>query len=213
MSDAPTAIDDDFMPDAPLSHLTDGMPEGPTVDIHDAPPRRGRGRPRKNPLSDGATQRPASNGVGRPSGRRVSKDKIRESVVALVAVTNLGIMSVSREDALVEPEMDALSDALTSEVMNSTRLKAWFMASSGVASHLALITVVIAIALPRLARRNLIPQTIMRGLTRESNAYAESSAAASDPESEAEYPSHLPDFAVPVEARGTYGNNGANGVG
>lgn len=92
-----------------------------------------------------------------PTSRKPSKKSIKETASALVGITNLGILALSKEDALDEREMDLLSEAVTAECMTSDRILSWMQKASGASAHFLLIKAIVQISVPRLQRHGLIP--------------------------------------------------------
>ena len=137
-TDTPTEIDVDI----------DAIASAPTSDT---PPKRGRGRPRGSTSSAGARGRPRSNA------------KVRELCAGVVGACNLTAsfmpQYIPQEDLLNEVEMDALTNALTAEAMSSQRIVTWLSRAAKASAHLLLAQALIAIAIPRLQRRGILPRS------------------------------------------------------
>lgn len=116
----------------------------------DTTPKR-RGRP---PGSGNATPRATSSGP-----RFGSKEWAKHTCDTLVATVNqIIIISPLRRDALIEEEMSALSEGLQAEAMSSERIRKWLAAAGTISPHFILANALIAIAVPRLQRRGILPQ-------------------------------------------------------
>ena len=172
----------------------------------DSPPKRGRGRPR------GSTNKPKSlfgAGTGTkssnpaPNGargvRRGSKIWIREQWIGLVGLGNLGLLFIAKDDALDETEMTMLSDALTAETMNSDRIMNWMSRASSLTPHVLMIQACIAIAIPRLRRRGILPAATP--LTDEQKAAYDEYIRTAQTATESDGASDNPGAPVPMEAR------------
>lgn len=156
---------------AELNNIVEDVPS------NDAPPKRGRGRPPGSKNRTATIEAPASTASGRSAGRRGSRAWVREQCAGLVGLSNLGLLFVSRDDALDEREMGMLSDALTAEAMSSERILKWLGTASRITPHVLMIQCAVAIAVPRLQRRGILPHA---ELTAEQ-------IAAMTPEQRAEY--------------------------
>lgn len=127
----------------------------PTNDIPptiagETPKRRGRPPGSKN----GTTTRTSSD----KSPRRNSRTWIREQCSMLVGLGNLALsISPARDDCLSDREMNLLTDALTAEAQASERILRWMTVAAGVSPHILLVQACVAIAVPRLQRRGLLP--------------------------------------------------------
>ena len=186
----------------------------------DSAPRRGPGRP-KGSRNKTTVERETLNGVsgeptprptrGRPRGR-MSTALVKQQCATLVGLANLGVVYLARDDALSEPEMALLSDAVADEAMSSERIMRWLSTAGKVTPHIALAGACVTIAIPRLQRRGLFPKAEMtpeqEAAIREhfANANRETS-----PETARSGIADTSAFAVPVETRGAYGIDGANG--
>lgn len=128
----------------------DGAPAPETANEPIQPRRRGRPPGAKNKASSAAS-----------SGARKSATWIRSQCASLVSGVNLAAAMIpqfiDREDLLTNAEMSLLTDALVAEANSSRRILSWLERAAGVSPHLLLVQAVIAIAVPRLRRRGILP--------------------------------------------------------
>lgn len=129
---------------------------------NDAKPKR-RGRPpgsKNKPklfgFGGGSTSGESTAQRSRPA-RGNSRAWIREQWAGLIGLGNMGLLFISKDDALNEPEMDALADAMVAETMSSDRIMRWMTTASKITPHILLANVLVAIAIPRLRRRGMLP--------------------------------------------------------
>lgn len=196
-----------------LEELGINVDPQPMPVLGDAAPKRRRGRPRKDGLPPGSV--PSASGSESSSGqrgvRRGSRAWVSAQCSSLVALGNLGLLFVSKPDALDEREMTLLSEALTAEAMSSERILKWLTAAGKVTPHIMLIQACATIAIPRLQRRGILPPP--RQLTPEElsqfspeqqaayNEYYRQFVATTPAQAESRSTPDTPDASVPVEAR------------
>lgn len=154
MADTVT-IDELEINDAPKAETPDAPP------VTDSAPRR-RGRPPGSRNKAKGETGTAIDGSVSPAPRSRGSRGNRESTVraqcaSLVGLGNLALVFLAKDDALNEKEMDVLSDALAQEAMSSDRIMRWMTTASKVTPHIALASAVIAISVPRLQRRGILP--------------------------------------------------------
>lgn len=161
-----------------------------TIDISakeattDSAPNRRRGRPpgsknkpklnfgsindnsNSDTISENSDSSPVTNRRPRAASR-TTKTAIRAACAELVAMANLGLLIVSKDDALNEPEMDMLTNAVAAEAMSSERVMKWLLATSGITPHILMIRAVVMIGVPRLQRRGILPKPKEIVMTRE----------------------------------------------
>lgn len=146
----------------------------------DAAPRRKRGRPPKDPNAPPRDRQPR---------RATTRAQLKTEISSLIALSN-GLLKMSpyADDALLEHEINMLSDALTAECEAHPAILRWLKRASGLSPHLALVQAAIIIALPRLVRHGVITL----------------------PNSPTETPT---DSTVSMETGPTYGDSGGYGLG
>ena len=139
------------------------IPETPIT--ADSAPKRGRGRPpgSRNRPKDGSTatnDKPVSPAPRSRGTRGNRANLVREQCSSLDGLGNLALVFLAKDDALDEREMDVLADALSQEAMSSDRIMRWMTTASKVTPHIALASALVAIAVPRLQRRGILPNGI-----------------------------------------------------
>lgn len=163
----------------------------------DTPPKK-RGRPIGSKNQNARTPISRQPGASGRLPRVGSKAWLAQQCAMLVGAGNILLtLSPFRADALDEREMTLLADALAAEAMSSERVLRWLTAAAGISPHFLLIQACVTIAIPRLARRGVLPRAAVRtnpdaGINPQSDIPSENTGF--------EYPSVTP---FPVEARGT----------
>lgn len=107
-------------------------------------------------------------GPARPSVAAVSQAKARSIIFGGgVLAQRLALQLIEEEkrapweaDALSAEELLLLSDALADEAIRSKRIMAWLAALDRAGPHARLMTVLVILALPRMARHGVIPQEV-----------------------------------------------------
>jgi hypothetical protein len=115
------------------------------------PPKRGRGRPRK----DGTTGDSAPRTTN-PRGSR----SIRTEVGSLLVTVNLPLSMFLPVDALGPEEIDALAMSIDDQCKRSPRFKSYVMQALKVQSATSLLAVVAMIGGRRAARHGIIPEAM-----------------------------------------------------
>ena len=191
-----------------------GIPDNPQLMpvVGDAAPKRRRGRPRKDGLPPGSASGTSSETTtsGQRGVRRGSKAWVSGQCSSLVALGNLGLLFVSKPDALNEQEMTLLSDALTAEAMSSDRIMRWLTTAGKITPHIMMIQAAATIAVPRLQRRGILPPPRplspeeLSHLTQEQqaayNEYYRQFVATAPAEAASSGATDSPGSAVPMEA-------------
>ena len=116
------------------------------------PPKRGRGRPRK----DGTTGDSAPRTPGAPRGSR----SIRTEVGSLLVTVNLPLSMFLPVDALAPEETDALAMSIDDQCKRSPRFKSYVLQALKVQSATSLLAVVAMIGGRRAARHGIIPEAM-----------------------------------------------------
>jgi hypothetical protein len=116
------------------------------------PPKRGRGRPRK----DGTTGDSAPRTPGAPRGSR----SIRTEVGSLLVTVNLPLSMFLPVDALGPEEIDALAMSIEDQCKRSPRFKSYVLQALKVQSATSLLAVVAMIGGRRAARHGIIPEAM-----------------------------------------------------
>jgi hypothetical protein len=104
----------------------------------------------------------------RPSVATVSQAKARSIIFGAGALSQrLALQLIEEEkrgewekDALSAEELLLLSDALADEAIRSKTIMAWLAALDKAGPHAKLATVVVILALPRMARHGMIPEEV-----------------------------------------------------
>lgn len=106
---------------------------------------------------------------GRSKATAVNLTKLTKDVKSILSMVNMGLLGtgmVPMSDALTEDEQDLLARGIALELQQHPE---WLTAISGalgqVSAHGALAAAILAIALPRMARRKMIPEEIAVPLT------------------------------------------------
>lgn len=141
----------------------------------EVPPKRGRGRPRNTtttapPLEGAPKDTPPKRSHKAKAGSKVTPGQTKQALtVALVGLdTVLGIVSAStksnfwtNEDRLEQGETAAIVSAVYRELETYPKAMAFFTSLVVGSVHAQLAAVLIAVAIPRLARRGVVPDQMV----------------------------------------------------
>jgi hypothetical protein len=97
----------------------------------------------------------------------IAPQKVAQNVGICIVLLQGAVMQVRpdwAEDQLTPGELGELSYALTDELMSHERIVAWINKAAGAGVHIKLAMVCASIALPRMARRGLLPVGIAEAM-------------------------------------------------
>jgi len=111
----------------------------------------------------GTGTKPTSASTRKPRGRRKpTQNQIAKNLGTILELGNgtaCELVPSYRQDALEQYEIELLSTAVAGEILANAQLLRWYQSfGTGLSGpHVVLAAAVVAIALPRLARRGLVP--------------------------------------------------------
>ncbi len=129
-----------------LEGLGDGVDQSQPID----PPRRGRGRPRKDGTTGPATATPRRGTAARLSVGQIA-DKLRAGLTLAAGMMYATLPPEFKDYSLREEEIEPLSQALAAEIQMHEKAYKLLTTASGYSPHIALITVGAQMALTRYA--------------------------------------------------------------
>ncbi len=152
MLDETLTLDAADAPDIPSPEIPDVI-----TPVTDAPPKRGRGRPKGSTNAKSQTTVKTSANRARPSRSR--NTSIIDAVTGLVEAVNIAVsLSPFKDDCLDDAESAMLAKAVALEVQESDRVSAWLTRAGSISAHVVLLQAVVMIAVPRLQRRGILPK-------------------------------------------------------
>lgn len=140
--------------------------------------------------------------------RKPTQNQIASNIASILELGNATACELApafRPDALAPYEIELLSKAAAGEILANAALLKWYQSvgSQVTGPHTLAAAAIVAVALPRLARRRMVPERLAvmaTGLAMGmSNVVGEGSVETDGP-------------TVQDEARGTYSDNGADGL-
>jgi hypothetical protein len=174
---------------------------------------------RKSAADRTSTTSTASRPTSTSSVRRMepafSKKEAHDGIVMLLAVGQSLLLARApelKEDALTPRERILLADALAEEATNSTSLHRWMAKVGKQKKHAKLGMVLMAIALPRLARHGMIPSEGIDDVAEQLASQLETGSS-SGPSGSSPTGPDVPWDAVPMAAGGSPFSDRRNGVG
>jgi hypothetical protein len=114
------------------------------------PPKRGRGRPRKDGSSGPSNTTPRRGSAARLSVSQIA-DKIRAGLTLTAGALYATLPSEYKDYSLREDEIEPLSQALAAEVQMNDKAYKMLTSAAGYSPHIALITVGFQMCLTRYA--------------------------------------------------------------
>lgn len=156
-----------------------------------------------------ASKTPSTAATRKPRRpRKPTQNQIASNIAGILELGNATACELApafRPDALAPYEIELLSKAAAGEILANAALLKWYQSvgSQVTGPHTLAAAAIVAVALPRLARRRMVPERLAvmaTGLAMGmSNVVGEGSVETDGP-------------AVQDEARGTYSDNGADGL-
>ena len=160
-----------------------------------------------------ATKTPGVTVTRKPRGRRKpTANQIAQNVGSILEMGNemaLAMVPAYRVDALQPYEIQLLSQAAAAEILANAALLKWYQSvgSQITGPHTLAAAAIVAVALPRLARRGMVPERIAGMATGLALGMSNIGAdiGSNEPEGAA-----VPDAAGP--ARGNHGDDGVREI-
>lgn len=114
--------------------------------------------PKASNVTTNATRKPRSR-------RKPTANQIASNIGGILQMGNEMAVTLApayRPDALLPYEIELLSQAAAAEILGNVTLLKWYQSvgSNISGAHTLAVAAIVAVALPRLARRNMVPQNL-----------------------------------------------------